>query len=409
MKRKRGNALKKIKQILNDFILNLIAVGLPLVVLQIIVLPFIAKFVSNDDYGYILTTVAMVNVIITATANILVNVRLLMNEEYKASKIEGDFNFILIIMCIINVVVMNIYSILYHESIQSMILTIIYSILYTMQTYLTVGYRINLNYKKILYNSIIMTLGYIVGIIIFKVINYWQIIYILGMIFSIVYQLCTTKLMSEPYKITKLFPKTLNKTIILVITSLSISLMTYLDRLILYPILGGNDVAVYYVASLYGKLVCMILTPISSVLLSYYSKMNNINTKQFWFINIIVIVISIIIFIIGIFIAKPIIGIIYPGLINDAIKYLNIANLAAIINGISTIVQPVLLRFCNIKWQIVIQIIHISIYIAGITTIVVNTGLLGFCEVALAANFIRLLSMFIIGGLSIRKQQIAEV
>lgn len=400
--------MKKIKQILNDFMLNLIAVGLPLVVLQIIVLPFIARFVSNDDYGYILTTVAMINVIITATANILVNVRLLMNEEYKTSKIEGDFNFILMIMCIVNIIVMNIYCIIYHESLQSMIFTIIYSFLYTIQTYLTVGYRINLNYKKNLYNSIIMTLGYLLGILVFKVINYWEIIYILGMMFSIGYQLCTTKLISEPYRITKLFPKTLNKTVILIITSLSISLMTYMDRLILYPILGGNDVAIYYVASLYGKLVCMILTPISSVLLSYYSKMNSIEIRKFRLINLIVIFTSIIIFIMGIFIAKPIISIIYPGLIDEAIRYLNLANLAAIINGISTIVQPVLLRFCNMKWQLLIQFIHISIYIIGIITIVLSFGLGGFCIVALVANFARLLSMFIIGEISIQKQQKKE-
>lgn len=400
--------MKKIKQILNDFMLNLIAVGLPLVVLQIIVLPFIARFVSNDEYGYILTTVAMINVIITATANILVSVRLLMNEEYKTSKIEGDFNFILMIMCIVNIIVMNIYCVIYHESLKSMIFTIIYSLLYTIQTYLTVGYRINLNYKKNLYNSIIMTLGYLLGILVFRVINYWEIIYILGMVFSIGYQLCTTKLISESYRITKLFPKTLNKTLILIITSLSISLMTYMDRLILYPILGGNDVAIYYVASLYGKLVCMILTPISSVLLSYYSKMDSIEIKKFRFINLIVIFTSIIIFIMGIFIAKPIISIIYPGLINEAIRYLNLANLAAIINGISTIVQPVLLRFCNMKWQLLIQFIHISIYIIGIITIVLNWGLGGFCMVALVANLARLLSMFIIGEISIQKQQKKE-
>ena len=136
--------------------------------------------------------------------------------------------------------------------------------------------------------------------------------------------------------------------------------------------------------------------------------MNSIEIMEFRLINFIVIFTSIIIFIMGIFIAKPIISIIYPGLIDEAIRYLNLANLAAIINGISTIVQPVLLRFCNMKWQLLIQFIHISIYIIGIITIVLNLGLGGFCMVALVANFARLLSMFIIGEISIQKQQKKE-
>ena len=80
---------------------------------------------------------------------------------------------------------------------------------------------------------------------------------------------------------------TLIKYIILIFTGLSTTLSTYLDRLIIYPLLGGDAVTVYTVASFFGKSLGIVMTPIAGVLLGYYAQRNFIMTKKkFWSINV---------------------------------------------------------------------------------------------------------------------------
>lgn len=395
------------KRIICDFILNIIASALPIGILQLVVLPIISKSVDNEFYGYILTITATISIIVMALGNILNNVRLLMNKEYEKNGVIGDFNFILLIMGIINIIVLIIFMFAYNQynNILSIILTVVYSLLYMVQLYLSVDYRLKLNFKRVVISSILMTIGYLIGLVVFNLTKTWQYIYILGIGLSLIYQLFTTRLLSEPFCITKLFNMTLKKTLILIATSVLINAMVYLDRIILYPILGGENVTIYYVASMFGKIISMIITPISAVLLSYYTKKSKLELKTFWVINIIVLVLSFIAYIAGVFVSKIIIGFMYPKVIDEAIKYMNIANLAAIINVAATIVQPALLNFCKTKWQMIIQICHIMCYIVGIILFVEKYKLMGFCYVALVSNGVRLLLMFIIGTLSLSKNK----
>ena len=50
------------------------------------------------------------------------------------------------------------------------------------------------------------------------------------------------------------------------------SAITYMDRIIILPILGAAAVSTYTVASIVGKMMGMVMLPIAGVMLSYYSQ-----------------------------------------------------------------------------------------------------------------------------------------
>ena len=60
------------------------------------------------------------------------------------------------------------------------------------------------------------------------------------------------------------------------------SIVKYADRLILYPLLGGVAVSIYYSATIISKLISLAVTPLSTVILSYFSKMESLKRRTFY-------------------------------------------------------------------------------------------------------------------------------
>jgi len=401
---KQGNNLKK--KIFVDFILNIIATALPIALLQLIIYPKMAIVMGSEGYGLALTLLGIVNIVSIVLGNSLNNVRIILNKQYDERQLEGDFNVILIAMALINIVAMVVSTAFFKEgfSFITITLVVIYSLLQMVQLYITVAYRLKLNFKHILLNNICLTAGYFIGFIFFRMIDAWQIIFIVGMVASLAYEIFTTKLLLEPRKITPLFKTAFNKTLLLVFTTLMANILLYLDRLLLYPLLGGTAVSIYYTASLFGKLLGMVIAPVAVVLLSYYAKKSQMRVATFWKINFASLAMCVLFFIFSIFAAIPITRILYPSFIEQAIPYIHIANLATIVGVAGLLAQQALLRFCNTGWQLFIQGVYMVSYFLGGYILLKQYGLMGFCYAALISSSLKLIVTYLIGSNSLKKQ-----
>ena len=127
--------------------------------------------------------------------------------------------------------------------------------------------------------------------------------------------------------------ETFQKTCVLFVTTFIANLIQYLDRLLLLPILGGEAVSVYTVASFFGKSLGVLVTPLASVLLSYYAQKDfGMTTRRYWKINLSMIAFSTAFFLFCVAVGPFGTGIFYPTLIDAARPYILLANLAAVIN-----------------------------------------------------------------------------
>ena len=230
----------------------------------------------------------------------------------------------------------------------------------------------------------------------------WVIPFILAELLQLIYVLKNSSLQKERITTTPVFRMTLIKYIILIFTGLSTTLITYLDRLIIYPLLGGNAVTVYTVASFFGKSLGIVMTPIAGVLLGYYAQRNFIMTKKkFWSINMIAAAGGVIFVIFSVIFSPFFTKLLYPTVFEQAAPYIFIANLAATISTVCSLTQSSVLKFAPTWLQIIKELVYGITYV-GMGLVLLNAyGLLGFCIAAVAANCTKLITLYIIGTLFI--------
>ncbi|WP_253210742.1 lipopolysaccharide biosynthesis protein [Tetragenococcus halophilus] len=383
------------KKVIFDSILSIISSAIPIVVLQLFILPVVANKLGNEQYGLAVTLISLATLFSLPLGNVLNNIRLLLDEKYKEHHIEGDFNLILLGSIIINMIVMVIGTIYYEPSfsIISIILVVLFSSLNLIREYLIVTFRIILNYKSILINNLFLGIGYLFGLLIFFIFEYWQLVYFFGALFSLIYITRYSNLLQESYRSTPFFKETLYETVVLFISVFLKSMLTYADKLLLFPLVGASAVSIYYSANLMGKIISMAITPISSVMLSYLAKMKLMKVKSFNLILLFTSVLGIIGYVVILFISKPILEILYPAWADESLKLIPITTATVIVGVISSVIHPIILRFNHINWQLWINLLNLLIYVVCAYIFYNYYGLIGFCVGMLIANVIKLLIM----------------
>lgn len=394
---------KKTKGMLSDFGYNIVATVLVTAVLQIVVYPYLAGKFSEDEYGKLLTIMGLVNIFIATIGGAMNNVRLIQKSKYEEHNMEGDFNFLLYLFAFVGNIIFGIIIFTqFDKELTSLLLLLLIIDVGILENYWVVAFRLKINYKANLVYNVFLGIGYALGVVGAVCLARWELAFLLGEILGAVYLLKKTALYKEKSVRTHLFPKTMYIYISLMFTTLVANLVNYLDRLFLYPILGGEQVTIYTVSSFVGKSVGLLVTPIAGVLLSYYAQKSFVMTlKKYWLINLITIGLGSVagLFVIGV--GPWITGILYPTIVDATVKYAVVANVASLIGALSNVLMPSLLKFSNISWQIFLQVLYALVYI-GLGYLFANqNGLFGFCMATLLANALRLIALLIIGHISI--------
>lgn len=390
------------KKIFSDVVLNMIASVIPVFTLQFILMPMMASKIDANTYGQVITIIALMNLSAATLGNVLNNSRLINYQEYEELKIQGDYNILLLLFVIINVTIMSIGLWYYQQVFElwSFILLMSSSIFMLIKGYATVEFRIKLKFKYILIDSIMLIIGYVIGFGLFLISEYWHFIYFCGFAFSFIFVINKTSIMSNPFKKTSLFKKTTIQTIVLLISGILLALGTYIDRLLLYPLLGGAAVSVYYTATILGKTISLVVQPITGVLLSYLAQFKEFDSKYFYLMLGVSSIIGAIGYVFIIIISEPLLTIVYPQYVEQAVNYIYITTLSIIVIIISNILNAVVLKFCNVRMQIVINGSYLLVYVFGSLVLLEIYGLMGFCIGILIASIVKLTVMIVVYYLS---------
>lgn len=403
-----AKSLLKGRNVITNFIYSIFATVIQTAVLQIMVYPFMATVLDGEEYGRLLTIMGIVNIFVVSMGGGLDNVRLVQNNVYTEQSLEGDFNLLLGCFSGISTLIFGGFIIYQFETTVFMTLLLMLCVLIgIIANYWAVAYRLLVDYKKILVYNVIRCMGYSVGVLLAKWFSIWPIAFLMGEVFGLVFLLETTLLYRERVVRTPLFSKTLKIYLTLICTNLAANIVIYLDRIFLYPMLGGEQVTVYTVSSFVGKSVGMVVTPMAGVLLSYYAQKSfKMTIMRYWVINGLILIGGSAIGIVSILFAPWITGILYPTVIDDTERYIIIANVATLIGALTNILSPSVLKFANIFWQVVIQGIYAIIYLGLGYIFLRQQGLYGFCVATLFVNIVRMLLYMLVGHFSILKNNI---
>jgi len=395
MERKRTMNKRKV---ISDVTLNILASVVPIFVLQFLILPLVASKIDSNSYGQLLTIVGLMNLSAATLGNVLNNSRLINYKKYEELNIEGDFNILLRVFFIINICVMLL-GLWYYEKTFNMLnifLIIFASVFMLLKVYGVVEFRIKLNFKYILMDSIFLALGYGIGFIIFMISGYWRFIYLCGFLSSFLFVFNKTTIFRESFKKTALFKKTTSQTRLLLISGLLLGTATYVDRLLLYPLLGGAAVSIYFTATILGKTISLFVQPVAGVILSYLAQLKKLENNNFYILLVASMIAGGIGYVFCILVSNSVLTLIYPQYVDEALKYIYVTTLTIIISIIGNILNPVVLKFCHSKWQIVVNASYLTLY-GCLSLVLLNLyGLMGFCIGALVANIVKLITILMI-------------
>lgn len=390
----------RLKDIIKKFAENTLAYAIPVLVQQFVLYPLIARKLGSDANGLFLSLLALNYFVINITAGVLVNTRLLQNEKYKQEGMVGDFNFLLLLFAFFDIAFVVVGTLIYTNnncSIYDILLSTVLVVLFLYHDYITVQYRIELEFRKILINNLILSVGYILGLAcLYFVADYWQIVFIVPYLMTMVYDLINTDYIREPLKVTPLFNDTVKQYFILFGSTLLHTAVTYGDRLLLYPLMDGTSVSVFSSAQLIGKMMQMISTPISTFVLSYLVRKDKMSVRVKPKDIAVGILLLIGLYTGSVVISNPMIHFLYPTWAEESLKYVRLTALNGILLMLGVVVNVFVLRFCDKKYQIIKSALYLITYVGFSFTLVKAVGLWGFCFGNLIASIIQLVFLLAI-------------
>lgn len=392
--------------ILGDVVFKMLANVISIIIRNIMVLPILAMMFSKGEYGELITVIGVITTISAGLGNSLLSTRLIMDSDYRKWHIQGDFNFICILVSILSMFFVFIISFLFPEI--GVFQLIIISLILSLETFC--GYHsgwfiLRQAYKKLLMYTIIGGFGFVFGLFLSYLTNLWSFTYLISDFFCFIFLVYKSPLVKEKKRITKKYKITLKKYFVLILTTVISNALAYLDRLLLYPIIGSEAVAIYTTASMFGKAFNLVALPVSSIMLGYYATERiKLDLRKFWIINLTTILILIIFIIITRIAGVWFTGLLYPNIVDDAAPFVLIANLSSAVGASAQITKSAALKYSRTQWLLVIQIIYAFIYVGFGYIGVLNYGLTGFSYTVLFANIIQLLLLYVVCHLSMKKK-----
>ncbi len=402
-----GQKKKAVSDVVFSFISLIILTG----VQQLVVFPLLAKYHSIENYGLILSVTGVISIATSTIGNTMNNVQLLYDNK-KEKKDFSDYRIWLSIVALsISPIIVVVLVLAYDLSIPFSIPVLILIIMGIYRAYYLVYFRIALDFKRQLLSNVFLVAGYLVGLLIFAKTDYWFALFLIGEFASFTYVYIRANKLKRKSKL----KFTENKKDIgilyfqLILGSLMGNGLVYFDRLMLHPLIGATFVSIFTVASFWGKSISLVIEPMATVLLSYLSKYaKKITIKIFTTLILVNIVFCGFMFLIGIWLAPFVSRLLYPSIIDEALSYINLANLALITGACCSLIRPINLVICKQNMLNLIQAVQLVLYIVLSIILVPIGGLKAFCIVTIIKNVLGACLQILYGALKLRKKTFNE-
>ena len=388
----------RIKRVSGDFIITILASVIYTFARQIVVFPLLAARLGEADYGTLLTVAGWANVCTAMIGSSLNNIRLIEDSRYKEQGLLGDFNFLCLLGSVVSVAAAAVLGRMFGLSVLTAVLLAAYLIVSNLYQYAAAFFRLELNFKRSLWCNVTVSAAYCAAALVFATAELWPAVFLIGEGGGLLFVSRTTPFFKEPLARTPLLSATALTLLTYMATNLVGNLLTYADRMILYPILGGKGVSYYSTASFFGKSAGIVMVPIAGVLLGYFAQKDFKASKKLFAIVNGCSLLCLAVFLLGCWIFAPwFTRLLYPSLYGGAAPYIFLANLAAAISIAGNMAQPMVLKACSIRWTLFTQVLYGASYLLFAWLWLPGYGLLGFCWAAIASSTVRTLTLYAIG------------
>lgn len=398
---------KKILNIASDLVFSIAGLMLMNGMLQVLINPMLNKWMGEDSFGNYQSIIAVVSIMGT-TFGVAANYSRMVRARDKKDT-NGDYNIFLTVISVLCIAV-SAGTLIVFESFNPahFIMLTVLMIATVLRYYGDVNYRMKLNYKGFFVYYAIITAGYCLGLLLFKFVSQqWMLTIIAGETAAVLFVLWNGDIFKGKNLLKKSenFGGTMKSVGVLSATNLLSAIAQQSDKIILNIALSGEAVTTFYVATLLGKVVSLLTTPLNGVLIGYLTKYEGKFTKKMFAVFAVVLLGIGVVALGGCYIASEIfVKLFYPDVYADAHQYFLLANAGQIFYFISNCLMTVILRIASEKYQMYINIVYIVIYAVTVIPLTISLGIQGMAIALLITNGAKFCMTAIVGFVKTNRQ-----
>lgn len=391
MSEKSNSIFSKLKALASDSILSISALVIMNCVAQFVVYPLWSSIFGDEQYGNIIYVMSIVN-IFAVSMGVSANYSRMV-ESAKRTTYNGDYNCILSVCSVIAGILcfgIIIFSDLNMSTLE-VALAVVLAVLTMWRFYADVGYRLSLNFKGYFLYYLVISIGYGIGAFLFLSTKLWPLALIPGEFLGLllVYFKCDI-FRTKPFKTSDNFKLNVRYSGVLTTSNIIDNLIFNGDRILLQIALNGASVTLYYLASLIGKTMSLISTPLNSVIMGYLARYKGeFNRKTFLLLLMGTLVVILLATAATVFGSHILISLLYAESYASVKDYFVIANLTQVIYFTTNIVTTVLLRFAKVNFTLVVNSSYGVFFFVFCVPAAFLAGIDGFCVSLLVVNILR--------------------
>lgn len=387
-----------IKRYLSDLMLGTMGLVIMNVVMQFVVIKYIqanTTAAEAETFLFFSGLIGLLGCSLGAGANYS---RMAASTRRKIK--NGDYNYFLLMTAGIVFVVTLVCAWLkqiYHVG--NIILLYFMVLVSVIRYYGDVEYRLNVNYKRFFWYYVLIAVGYLLGMAFFPLTHSWALVLLLGESMAVLFVAVTGSIFKGDFwRISEDFKENFKASCSLSVAYLLSDIPTYADRLFL-PFFGQEgDTLLYYVATLIGKIITLLTTPLNGVLIGHLSKFKGeFKRKHFAIIVGIVSALFFVVWVGTVLCSHVFVFIMYRELYDAAKSLFLLANAIQVLYFFSNTMMVIILRFADEKYQMYIGTAYVILFVVIVLPLVVMHGLQGFAWGMFLINLAKYLSIVAVG------------
>lgn len=302
----------KIKKFSADFLYTFSAQVVLNGIQHLFIFPWLNKISGPEVVGKILASLSIIYIFATTYGSSMNNIRLV--EEPKKIGSNGDYHFIIVLGLIIISIISISAKYFGFDPKVNLFWFILLGFVTMIRNFGMVEFRLKLRFEQYFLYYTFVSIGYALGIVLYRRTNNWTHIFLTGEIFAII-MLIYGRFIFSPAPFSNKFLFLIKSVVLLYLSEIMIQLVISGDRLILNYFLGDKAVTIYSSLALPVKIVNMIIIPLGTILITYLST-NKIPITKKWFAKVSIVwsILSVFAIISTIIIAPIYVKVFYPNL-----------------------------------------------------------------------------------------------
>lgn len=396
---------KLIKGIGTDFILSVGAIVLFNGVIQFVLYPFLEERMGAEKFGVVIYLLAIISVVgaFGSAANYS-----RMVSSAKRDHTNGDYNrYFLIVAGIVaavsavGLVALKSFSPLYFVGYAALMMLTI------LRYYGDVEYRLSCNFKGYFVYYVLIALGYIVGVLLYRFTGSWLVAMLIGEALAIGFVAIRGSIFKPPFlKKSANYKENTRSVWKLVGANLVQTVILNADRILVIFFLGSYEVTVFYVATLVGKIVALVTVPLEGLVISYLTKFEDkLNYKFFVLFSGGTAVLCALMVGATTLASHILVPFLYPDIYEVASQYFVVANAGQVLFFASTVLITFVLKISGETSQLAMNLIYFAIFAVTVIPCIAIFGMWGLAWGIFAANLIRVVFIITYGLLKLRAKE----